>query len=156
MLIGTFNYKIDAKGRIPIPAPFRGHLKENYPDEELVLVAGTGNKYLYLHPISAWQRLSRKLKKKYFNARLRQLDTFLNAFSAHVSIDKQGRILIPENLKKFSELENEVVIIGNQNWIEIWSSKNWKKFTEEFIKSTESLEEMEKMFRSINIEDEED
>ena len=62
MLIGTFNYKIDAKGRIPIPAPFRGHLKENYPDEELVLVAGTGNKYLYLHPISAWQRLSRKLK----------------------------------------------------------------------------------------------
>ena len=152
MLIGTYSYKIDSKGRIPIPAPFRGYLGENYPEEEFILVAGM-MRCLYMQPRSIWERHSRKLKNKYFDAKIRKIDTFYSGHSALVSFDKQGRILIPSLLKEFAQFKNDIIIVGNMNWIELWSADNWKKFTDDFITSTDSFEQMEQMLRSIDEDD---
>ncbi|HDS08999.1 MAG TPA: hypothetical protein ENN73_02125, partial [Firmicutes bacterium] len=150
-----YNYKMDSKNRIPIPVSFRNYLIENFPDEEFILVAGLG-KYLYLHPRSLWSKYSKRLKKKYFDANLRKWDTFFNAFSTPVNMDKQGRILVPDNLIKYAGLKENVIIVGNQNWLELWSEESWNKFTEELIKSAESFDELDKMFRAMNIEESEE
>lgn len=156
MLIGTFYYKMDSKGRVPIPAAFREYLDENYPEEEFVLVIGL-DKNLFLHPKSQWLKYSKSLKnrKKYFNLKIRKIDAFLNANSSLVNCDKQGRILIPEFLRTYAELDSKVVIVGNQNWIEIWSEENWKKFMAKFINSQESIQEMENLLEALNDDDEE-
>ena len=59
------------------------------------------------------------------DASVRELRRFLYAFTDHLELDKQGRIVIPSRLKAFSMIQDEVVIVGQSKYVEIWAKENW-------------------------------
>jgi len=136
MFMGLNNHTIDAKGRLIIPAKFRDSL-----GEEFVVSMGLDG-CLYVVGNNEWQNFVDKLETMNPLMRnVRQLKRHFLAGAEKVTVDKQGRILIPENLRRTAEIDKDVVVIGNGKMIEIWSRDRWERATEE-INAEEIAEQM--------------
>ncbi|OGN98014.1 MAG: division/cell wall cluster transcriptional repressor MraZ [Chloroflexi bacterium RBG_13_51_36] len=122
MFFGEYSYKVDEKGRIPLPPNFRAQLKDG-----LVLAKGMGEKCIAVYSIAEWRRLSEKLAEKALTpANLRRLNRaiFGTAFSA--SFQGQGRIKLPDPLRTYAGIGDTVIVVGANNRVEIWSEDGWK------------------------------
>ncbi len=136
MFIGEYNHTLDNKGRITIPSKFRETL-----GEEFVLTKGLDN-CLFIYPKSEWKIFEDKLKTlPLTNKDARAFVRFFFAGASECTLDKQGRILIPPNLRDHSNIEKDAIVIGVSTRIEIWSSENWKNYTEDDNLSYESIAE---------------
>jgi len=125
MFRGRFEHLIDSKGRLSIPSKFRETLNERY-DSRLVIT--TYDNCLIAYPFTEWQILEDKVAsmpefKKDTKAFLR----FFYSSAADCSIDKLGRILVPQALRDYAKLEKDVVLIGALKHVEIWSKALWEQ-----------------------------
>ena len=133
MFMGTYNNSIDAKNRMIVPAKHRDQL-----GGRCVITKGM-DACLYIYPVAEWDKLVEKvsaLPETDENVRIYIRETFSNAESC--DIDKQGRILIPANLKEKAFLDKELVTVGAMKKIEIWSKEVWdnpEAYKEEFDNS---------------------
>ena len=121
MFLGEFEYKIDEKGRVPIPPRFRRELKEG-----VVLTQGV-DECIVAYPVSEWKKLATTLTSSSLSrSKLRRLNRalFAAAFSTH--IDGQGRIALPVPLRQYAGIENEVVVVGANNYFELWNKDQWQ------------------------------
>jgi MraZ protein len=122
MFFGEFEYKLDEKGRVPIPPKFRRELGR----EEVVLAAGIEN-CITAHPLSEWKKLATE-----FTAgpvprdKLRKLNRAIFATAFSLSVDGQGRISLPVPLRQHAGIDNEVVIAGANNYFELWDKEQWE------------------------------
>lgn len=124
MFMGEYQHTIDSKGRVIIPAKFREGLGEKF-----VATKGLDN-CLFLYPMNEWQALEKKLKALPFTrADARAFVRFFFSGATECELDKQGRILIPGNLREYARLEKDVVIIGVSNRVEIWSREVWEEYS---------------------------
>ena len=122
MFFGEFEYKIDEKGRIPLPPRFRAHLKDG-----VVLTPGT-EKCITAYPISEWKKLADSLTGgTVTRSKVRQLNRALFGAASYLNIDGQGRIGLPVPLREHAEVTDEVVIVGVNNYIELWNSVHWEE-----------------------------
>jgi MraZ protein len=122
MFIGEYQYKVDEKGRVPLPPKFRQQLKEG-----VVLAKGMGEKCIAVYPIREWKRLADKLAEKTVTpASLRKLNRaiFGSAFSA--SFDGQGRTKLPDPLRAYAAIADTAIVVGANNRVELWSEEGWK------------------------------
>lgn len=85
-----------------------------------------------------WKCLEEKIVKLP-NAKSRNLKRFLFSSACHAVIDKQGRMLVPQNLRKYAGLEKEIMIIGTSNNIEIWDKQRWNDLCSDL--TPESIED---------------
>lgn len=123
MFMGEYKHTIDEKGRLIVPAKFRELLGESF-----VVTKGLDN-CLFIYPQEEWQAFEDKLKNlPIANKSARKFTRFFLAGANNCMLDKQGRVLIPNNLRVFAELEKEVVLIGVSNRIEIWSKELWDAY----------------------------
>ena len=107
MFIGEYQHTIDSKGRVFMPAKFREKLGEKF-----VVTKGLDN-CLFVYPNEEWQSLESKLRTLPLTSReARAFIRFFFAGAAECEADKQGRILIPANLREYASLEKELSIIG--------------------------------------------
>lgn len=137
MFYGEYEHTIDRKGRLIIPAKFREIFKENLV-ERLFVTRGL-DKCLFLFSEEEWKLQEQKFKSVSFTkSEARKFNRLYFSGASEVIPDKQGRILIPRNLKEFAGIKKEVVIVGVSNRIEIWSKELWNGFYES---SKESFEE---------------
>lgn len=125
MFIGEYIYLIDEKKRLAIPSKFRKELGKN-----AVITRGLDN-CLVIYPIIEWKKLSKKLE----NLPSSQIDArsfvrIMLAGAVDVTLDKLGRILIPDFLKNYAFLKKNVAILGLSNRIEIWDEIKWKEYKE--------------------------
>jgi len=128
MFIGEHIYSIDEKKRLAIPAKFRQAL-----GKKAVLTRGIDN-CLVIYPLNEWQKLAKKLESlPSGKSDARAFARIVLAGAVDVTLDKLGRILIPDYLKNYALLKKNVAIIGLSNRIEIWETKKW----EEYKKKTE-------------------
>jgi MraZ protein len=123
MFIGEYSYVIDSKKRVSIPSKFRKAL-----GKKAVITRGLDN-CLVVYPINEWGKLTKKLESLP-NSQIdaRGFVRIMLSGAVDVKLDKLGRILIPDYLKKYAVLEKEVVVIGLSNKIEIWDEKRWKDY----------------------------
>ncbi len=121
--LGEYDCKIDAKGRVMVPAA----LKKQLPKEagnEFVLNRGF-DKCLTLFTRADWDKEVEKLDGlNAFNRKDRQFMRLFNSGATEVSIDNAGRILVPQRLIEYAEIEQDVVFYAWGNKIELWSKKN--------------------------------
>ncbi|MGI6113890.1 MAG: division/cell wall cluster transcriptional repressor MraZ [Mahellales bacterium] len=123
MFIGEFQHTIDAKGRLIMPARFRDDLGDTF-----VLTKGLDN-CLFVYPKTEWQVLQTKLKAlPLTNKDARAFVRFFFSGATECETDKQGRILIPSNLRDHARLEKDVIVIGVSNRAEIWSKELWDTY----------------------------
>jgi MraZ protein len=121
MFFGEYQYKIDEKGRLPLPPKFRREMREG------VILARGAEKCISVYPLREWKRLADSLAAKAVTpANLRKLNRaiFSSAFSA--SFDGQGRMTLPFPLRSHAEIGDTAVIVGANNYVELWSEELWQ------------------------------
>ena len=136
MLSGEHFYKIDNKKRLAIPAKFRKVL-----GKKAVITRGLDN-CLFLYSANEWEKLAKKLSQlPLTQADARGFARVMLAGAMEVNIDKLGRILVPDYLKKYAGLKKEAIVAGLYNRIEIWDSKKWSVYKEDKEKNVEDIAE---------------
>ena len=122
MFFGEFEYKIDEKGRLPLPPRFRAHLKDG-----VVLTPGV-EKCITAYPLSEWRKLAAALTgSSVTHSKLRQLNRALFATAFYLNIDGQGRVNLPVPLREHAEIVDEVVVAGANNYLELWNKVHWEE-----------------------------
>ncbi len=120
MFIGEYTISMDAKGRIAVPAKFRTQL-----NSAAVITRGL-DKSLFIYTKEEWETIAGKLATLPLSkANSRAFARLMLAGAWDLEIDKQGRIIIPEYLRKFASLSKKVVAAGLYNRIEIWDEESW-------------------------------
>lgn len=136
MFKGEFQHNIDDKGRVIIPAKIREELGESF-----VITRGL-DKALFVYPIQEWKLIEQKLKSLPFTkADARKFTRFFFSGAIECEIDKQGRIIIPNNLRNYALLKKECVTIGVSNRLEIWSKENWELYYKDSEESFNDIAE---------------
>lgn len=138
MLIGEYQHTIDAKNRVIVPAKFREDLGS------LFYITKGLDGCLFVLSRKGWEQLQAKIDAMPLS-KSRGLQRFFFAGAAEAEPDKQGRILIPQNLRKYAELEKDVTFIGTSTRAEIWSTEKWNRMNEELTEASivEVMDELE-------------
>jgi len=135
MFRGRFEYTIDEKGRISLPAKFREALSANF-DERLIITSF--DNCLWAYPMPEWQAIEEKIAAlPQFRSEVKALQRVFVSGAADCPLDKQGRIVIPPTLRDYAELKKEVVFVGMTKRIEIWSKEKWDQV---FMDSQQKIE----------------
>ena len=121
MFTGEYNHSIDAKGRVIVPSKFREQL-----GEEFVVTKGLDG-CLFVYPKTEWEGIEEKFRGLPSNAETRRLMRFFFAGAATCEVDKQGRILIPPNLREHADLQKDIVSAGVLNRVEIGNKDRWQE-----------------------------
>lgn len=124
MLIGEYAHSLDAKGRVNFPAKMRDHLGDRF-----ILTKGLDN-CLFVYSLEEWAKLEEKIQSLPIS-KGRTLQRFLFSGAVDVELDKQGRIVIPPNLRDYAGLTRDVMVIGASTRAEIWDKDNWQKSCDE-------------------------
>lgn len=126
MFLGEISHSLDSKGRIVIPSKFREELGSNF-----VITKGL-DKCLSVYPASEWKVFEEKLKALPVSSHeARKFTRFLFSGAVECEPDKQGRILLPQNLRDYAGIKDEIVSIGLNNRIEIWNKQCWTNYNDE-------------------------
>lgn len=122
MFMGEYEHSLDERGRLAIPARYRGKLGDT------LVVTLSRERCLTAFPVETWERLAEEMSK------LPMLTTaddypdfvsFMFARAADLEIDKQGRILIPSSLREYAAIKDNVFIVGKNTCFEIWDRDLW-------------------------------
>lgn len=136
MLLGEYQHNIDTKGRLIIPAKFRGNLGGRF-----IVTRGLDG-CLFGYPMEEWNRLVEKLSQlPLAKKEARMFTRFFYSAATECELDKQGRINIPESLRTHAELKKECCIIGVSNRFEIWSKERWNDFADDAGETFEEIAE---------------
>ncbi len=123
MFLGEYNYNIDEKKRLAVPSRFRQKL-----GKKAVITRGLDN-CLFLFPMKEWEKLAEKLSNMPLTqADARGFSRIMLAGAMEVNLDRLGRILVPDYLKKYAGLGKKATIAGLYNRIEIWDQKTWEMY----------------------------
>lgn len=122
-MTGTYEHSIDAKGRLFIPAKLREELGVTF-----YLAMGV-DECLAIYPQETWNRFTKKFASLPMSQSAAMRPLFANA--SKCELDSQGRIVIPQKLRKYAGLEKDAVIIGVNDRAEIWSAETWNAREEE-------------------------
>lgn len=134
MFLGEFHHSLDNKGRIIIPAKFRDALGDG-----MVVTRGF-DRCLMIITKSEWPSIEDNFRStKSFGENKRRLGRALFAQATEETIDKQGRVSIPSNLRDFAGLTKGVVIVGVSNRLEIWDEEAWAAYLSEAEEAYDGL-----------------
>jgi len=128
MFMGEYTHSIDAKGRIILPADFRQELGVTF------IITKGFDKCLFHYGQQAWEELAAKLRSLPISKpEARAVNRFFFSGARTLECDKQGRFLIPANLRNHAEiaLKQDVILTGVDNRIEVWSKDNWNVYNGE-------------------------
>ena len=126
-LIGTYECKIDVKGRLLIPSSFKKQLAPVIPNG-FVLKRAVFQNCLELYPLAQWEELIKKVNS--LNRFKKKNNDFIRRFTAGVKfieLDGNGRLLIPKDLIEFSNINRDVTLSTSVNIIEIWDKSSYEK-----------------------------
>jgi len=120
MFLGEYNYKIDEKGRVPLPPKFRPDFRDG-----IILTAGA-EKCILVYSPSQWKILAESLTTgPVLSSKMRKLSRALFATAFNLNLDGQGRIALPLPLRQYANIRNDVVVAGANAYLEIWDKKAW-------------------------------
>lgn len=123
---GEHSATIDAKGRMNFPTKFRELLGASF-----FVTKGIDTSSLTVYSLDEWDKLSDKLSRLP-ESKAKNAKRFLFGSAEELIPDKQGRVLIPQHLRKYASLDKDVIVIGTLNTLEIWDKATWEAFNEEY------------------------
>jgi len=140
MFIGEYSLSVDEKGRLSIPVKYRRLLSRG------VVTRGLDSS-LFLYTKVEWLKLAKKLAELPISrTNTRAFSRLMLAGAMDVSMDRQGRIVLPDYLRKFAGIKKKVVVAGLYNRLEIWDQATWERYKKQTEKkSTEIAEALEEI-----------
>ena len=126
MFLGTHTPRLDQKGRLFLPAKYRDELSGG-----LVITKGQ-ERCLYVFPTAEFSRVTEALSSAPVTAKaVRDFSRVLFASASDESCDKQGRVTVPPNLRRYAGLDRDCVVIGANTRLEIWDAAAWSEYEAE-------------------------
>lgn len=123
MLLGEYEHSIDTKGRLAMPAKLREGLGEHF-----IITKGLDG-CLFVYDMEQWHILEQKLSALPMSRKgARDFTRFLFSGACEGECDKQGRVLLPANLRKYAGLEKDAVVVGVGARAEIWDAQRWAEY----------------------------
>ncbi|MDF1677550.1 MAG: division/cell wall cluster transcriptional repressor MraZ [Legionellaceae bacterium] len=136
MFRGINAINLDSKGRFAIPSRYREGLGEH-----IVVTIDTEATCLLLYPLAEWQVIEDGLQRlPSFNVAARRIQRLLIGHATDITLDGNGRALLPPLLREYATLEKRVVLIGQGNKFEIWDEEAWQMRRAEWLKEESSGE----------------
>ena len=125
MFTGSYEHTVDNKGRIIVPSKFREELSEKF-----IITFGLDG-CLYMYPMNKWESFVEQLAALPGGHKSRELQRYFLSAAVESEIDKQGRTLLPVNLRERTGISKNVMIVGMMGKIELWDKALWDKNTSE-------------------------
>lgn len=136
MFLGEYQHSLDIKGRLTVPSRMREELGDCF-----VATKGLDN-CLFLYPLSVFKQLEEKLQHLPFTRpEVRGFARLFFAGATECLPDKQGRVVLPANLRDYAHIDRDLVIIGVGNRVEVWSADAWAAYSDNSSTSYEDLAE---------------
>ena len=121
MFLGEFEYRVDEKGRVPVPPKFRRELREG-----VVLTPGT-ERCILIYTMAEWRKVAATLTSgPIARSKLRRLNRAIFATAFSLNIDGQGRVALPPPLREYAGIEDEIVVAGANTYLELWNKEQWE------------------------------
>ena len=140
-MLGQYDHTIDAKGRIIIPAKFREQMGDDF-----VITKGLDHQ-LCVYPPDEWNLFEAKLRAlPISNPQARKLSRFFLVGASDVTVDKQGRITLPMQLREFAGITRDVLLAGVGNHLEIWNPDRYNE-----LNTYEDMDEVAMSLEGFNI-----
>ena len=136
MLIGRQDSKIDEKNRISFPKKFRKIL-----GNQLIVTQGFEGSLIVISADQFDILLEGTRGKPIIDKKAREVERFLLGSAEEVELDEKGRFILPEHLRKFANLKDEVSCLGLNKYVQIWDKKTWEKHNLELIKNIKPITE---------------
>lgn len=139
---GRFDIKLDPKGRLSLPPAYRQILLSSNQRSVSDLVV-TNSRYrnrpcLDAYSLVEWEKLERRIGKlSSLRPEVQAFNRFYLSGGQAVEVDAQNRILVPQSLRRYSGLDNQVVLVGLGTKFEIWSQDSWNAIHEQLSESFE-------------------
>lgn len=136
MFMGEFHHNVDEKGRLIIPSKFRNELGKKF------IVTRGIEKCLFVYSLDEWNKIVDKLKELPFTRK--DARTFMRMFlsgATECELDSNGRINIPSPLTTYANINKEVVVIGVNERLEIWSNDSFENFFNDNIDNFDDIAE---------------
>lgn len=122
MIIGEYRSKVSDKKRVSLPKKFRNEL-----GEEIILTRGYEDSLILVNK-GMWEKIAKEVMDgSFINKNIRDTSRFLVGGAKEITIDSQGRFLIPDSLLEHATLSADVVFIGLINWVELWDREKWEQ-----------------------------
>ena len=135
MLLGSSNNRIDGNGRLVMPAKIRSKIGE------IVCCTVSRNRSLAVYPMDEWAPYYEKIQALPSTDEALKFKRFLLGNAEELPVDGQGRILIPEKLRKYANLVDQVVVNGAGDHLEIWNSESWSAYNDENLENFDAYSE---------------
>lgn len=124
MFLGEYQHQIDQKGRVVLPAKFREEMADG------LVVTKSMEHCLFVYTLSEWAVQENQAKSlSMFDQAGRDFKRIFFSPAAKAVPDKQGRFVIPQNLRDYANLDKDIVVIGTGEYVEIWDKEEWAKYS---------------------------
>ena len=134
MFIGEYAHNMDPKKRLAMPSKFRTKLGKT------VVVTRGLDHCLFVYPMSTWKELAEKLGTMPIGeAATRSFVRLMLAGATDVTMDKQGRIVIPDYLKEYAGIDKNVTVAGLFNRLEVWDQQKWQRYKKQAESNTDKV-----------------
>lgn len=129
---GTFEYTIDAKGRLAVPVAFR---KKLGPEEDTFIFAPGRYQTIEVYPYSEWNEYEERVLRHQpeYTEAAQRFRILLYSQSGEAVLDVQGRILLPKHLREWAGIEQDVIVTGAGRSFLIWQPERFRKFVNEWM-----------------------
>jgi MraZ protein len=136
MLIGQFQGKVSVKHQVAFPKKFRDIL-----GEKLIITQGFEQALIVVSE-SGWKILLEDTEKRpVTQASARETKRFLLGGAAFIELDEKGRFILPEYLRRYAQVNDEIVFLGQDTYVEIWDKKRWEAYNQELVKNISVIAE---------------
>ena len=133
MFRGINSATLDSKGRMALPARVRESLIA-ISGGALVVTIDTRDRCLLLYPLPQWEEVQHKLDTlPNMNPRSRTLQRLLIGHATDLEPDASGRVLLPQKLRDYAQLDKKLVLVGQGNKVEIWSEPSWESHMQAWL-----------------------
>jgi len=144
MVLGQFSCRVNSKGRIAMPKKLRGELGNT-----LVVTQGYEQSLIIVAQHSWEELITGTGDKPFIVGSARDTNRFLLGGASIVELDNQGRFVVPQYLRKYAEIGDEIVFLGLGRYVEVWDSTKWNKYRGYLNKNIASIA---KELSQLNVE----
>jgi MraZ protein len=139
---GQYSVVMDEKARISLPSKLRPSFQEGAQEPDNFILTKGLDGCLALYPRRQWEQIQRRLDALSFTRKdFRYFSRLLHSGAVLITLDRQGRLLIPSHLQKEASLEKDLLVIGAYRWIEFWNPSLYRQYLDQYGQSYEEVAE---------------
>ncbi len=122
---GVQHINMDAKGRLAMPARQREPLLSQC-EGQIVVTIDTQTNCLVIYPLPEWERIEKDIQSlPSLKPAVRRFQRLVLGYATDLELDANGRLLLPQSLREYAQLDKKLVLVGQGNKLELWSEALW-------------------------------